>query len=267
MYRQRAIQELAKAQLTNDRAIENKPLSEMTDEEIEERLALRKAQKADREVAAIAAADSLMTPTPPQRPSSPTSSNKSGGGGILAGLLGKKLKSYPGGFFRGNFRITMPPKPAAKRQRTEEPDWLAWAIDTDKKESDEDHYHPDQHGVVCKHGNTADLKEFVKEGPWCSEWWIWRRLGGLVSYFKTREDNLRTELSDREKVKIDVDAEAMRSAYLLEPGRLTELDVRYILHFKELLENKFVVIDKNRICIEYPYPAEPTVIPDMFVEK
>ncbi|KAK3241194.1 hypothetical protein CYMTET_49020 [Cymbomonas tetramitiformis] len=219
----------------------------------------------------------------------------------------------------------MPPK-TSKRQRTEEPDWLAWAVDTEKKESAEDHYKPDQHGAMCKHGNAADLKEFVREGPWCSEWWIWRRIGGVVSYFKSREDSLRTELSlelsklhktvsdlglqvqaaggkaafspppaaaaaradsppppvhihmtppqfgntagsviaveDREKTKIDVDAEALRSAYLLEPGRLTEQDVRYMLYFRDLLENKFVVIDKNKICIEYP--REPAAIPDMF---
>ncbi|KAK3244885.1 hypothetical protein CYMTET_45526 [Cymbomonas tetramitiformis] len=90
----------------------------------------------------------------------------------------------------------MPPKsPVAKRQRTEEPDWLSWALDTGKKESEGAHYHPDQHGSVCAHGNVADLKEFVREGPWCSEWWIWRRFGGLVTYFKSREDNLRKELS------------------------------------------------------------------------
>ena len=216
----------------------------------------------------------------------------------------------------------MPPK----RQRTEEPDWLSWAVNTDKKESGEDHYHPDQHGAECKHGTTADLKEFVSQGPWCSEWWIWRRIGGLVSYFKSREDNLRTELSlelsklhktvsdlglqvqaaggkaafspppaaaaradsppppvhihmtppqfgntagsviavaEREKVKIDVDAEAARSAYLLEPSRLTEQDVRHMLYFKELLENKYVVIDKNRICVEYPCPSEPAAICNM----
>ncbi|KAK3236664.1 hypothetical protein CYMTET_53208 [Cymbomonas tetramitiformis] len=90
MHAQRAIQELAKAQLTNEYAIENKPLSDMTDEEIEERLARRRVAKAEREAEAIAAADSLLTPTPPLRPSSPTGYNKSGGGGILAGLLGKK---------------------------------------------------------------------------------------------------------------------------------------------------------------------------------
>ncbi|KAK3265083.1 hypothetical protein CYMTET_26214 [Cymbomonas tetramitiformis] len=269
MHTQRAIQELAKAQISNESSIENKPLSEMTDEEIEERLALRKAQKAEREAIAIAAADSLLTPTPPLRASSPAGSNK----------------------------ITMPPKPAAKRQRTEEPDWLPWALDTDKKESAEAHFHPDQHGAVCAHGNAADLKDFVREGPWCSEWWIWRRLGGLVTYFKSREDNMRKELSEElsklkkndvhvhmttpsfgsgntarsviaveegEKRKIDTDAEIMRREFLLQPDRLTELDVRYILYFKELIENKFVVIDNNRICIEFPYPAEPTIIPDMF---
>ncbi|KAK3273133.1 hypothetical protein CYMTET_18611, partial [Cymbomonas tetramitiformis] len=88
--------------------------------------------------------------------------------------------------------ITMPPK----RQRTEEPEWLAWAVNPEKKESSEAHYKPDQHGAVCAHGNAADLKEFVREGPWCSEWWIWRRIGGVVSYFKSREDNLRKELSE-----------------------------------------------------------------------
>ncbi|KAK3283784.1 hypothetical protein CYMTET_8549 [Cymbomonas tetramitiformis] len=275
MHTQRAIQELAKAQLSNEIAQENKPLSEMTDEEIEERLARRKAAKAEREAAAIAAADSLLTPTPP------------------------------------SLKITMPPK----RQRTEEPEWLAWALDTDNKESSEAHYHPDQHGAVCAHGNTAELKQFVSEGPWCSEWWIWRRIGGVVSYFKTREDNLRKELSQElsklkktvtdlglqvqgaagkaafspppppaaamtppqfgsgntagsviavdepEKRKIDFDSECMRREFLLAPNRLTELDVRYILYFKELLENKFVVIDKNKICIEYP--RDRAAIPDL----
>ncbi|KAK3251435.1 hypothetical protein CYMTET_39224 [Cymbomonas tetramitiformis] len=184
----------------------------------------------------------------------------------------------------------MPPK----RQRTEEPDWLAWAVDTDKKESQGAHYHPHQHGEECKHDNIADLKEFVREGPWCSEWWIWRRFGALVSYFKSREDNLRKELrmelsqlqktvtdlglqvqasagkaaftpprvetpppdvhvhmttpnfgsgntarsviavEEGEKRKIDSDAEKMRREFLLQPDRLTELDVRYILYFKEL---------------------------------
>ncbi|KAK3238337.1 hypothetical protein CYMTET_51642 [Cymbomonas tetramitiformis] len=88
MHVQRAVQQLAKAQINNEHSIENKPLSAMTDEEIEERLARRKAARAEREAEAIAAADTLLNPTPPLRPSSPTGSNKSGGG-ILAGLLGK----------------------------------------------------------------------------------------------------------------------------------------------------------------------------------
>ncbi|KAK3237366.1 hypothetical protein CYMTET_52554, partial [Cymbomonas tetramitiformis] len=194
--------------------------------------------------------------------------------------------------------LNMPPK-TSKRQRTEEPDWLAWAVNPEKKESAEEHYKVDQHGAVCKHGNAADLKEFVREGPWCSEWWIWRRIGGVVSYFKSREDSLRTELSEElsklhktvsdlglqvqasagkaaftpppraespppdvhvhmttpnfgsgntarsviaveepEKRKIDFDAECMRREFLLQPDRLTELDVRYILYFKELIEEK-----------------------------
>eukprot|EP00854_Cymbomonas_tetramitiformis_P032928 gene32928-41997_t len=71
-------------------------------------------------------------------------------------------------------------------------------------------------------------------------------------------------VEDTEKKKIDTDAKIMRREFLLQPTALAEQDARYILYFKELFENKFVVIDKNRICIEYPYPAEPTIIPDMF---
>ncbi|KAK3248690.1 hypothetical protein CYMTET_41852 [Cymbomonas tetramitiformis] len=96
----------------------------------------------------------------------------SNGAGSFFNLLARNMP--PKGKKRAVDNADTPQKPS-------DPDWLPWILDIEKKQAAFEHYKTCDHGT--DHMSVKSVQQFVHEVPWVSEWFLWKRLADVYSFF------------------------------------------------------------------------------------
>ncbi|KAK3266636.1 hypothetical protein CYMTET_24749 [Cymbomonas tetramitiformis] len=176
----------------------------------------------------------------------------------------------------------MAPKKAPKRERDPvDREWLEWVAHVEEKQREEAHFRTDEHGHVAQ----TTIASFRDDGPWVTEWWLWKRFREQHAYYNNEIESLKATVKDlglqvqgatggmahasaqasplsspskkkkvvaiakAEKAKIEAASEKATRDFLIDPMSFTEKDARAILFFRELEDRQIVRVEADSVIV------------------